>query len=71
MSVKFWKHFQSLFRCSRSVCGSVSLIESSLHVRNASGADGLPTKFVKVSPFMTRFITVLINKCFESSSVPV
>ena len=50
---------------------SVSLIVSSLHVQKASGADGIPTKFVKASPFMTRLITVLINKCIESSSVPV
>jgi len=49
----------------------VSLIVSSLHVWKASGADGLPTKFVKASPFMTRLITVLINKSIESSSVPV
>ena len=49
---------------------SVSLIVSSLHVRKATGADGLSTKFIKASPFMLRLITVLINKCIESSSVP-
>ena len=49
---------------------SVSSIVSSLHVQKASGADGLPTRFVKASPFMARLITVLINKCIESSSVP-
>ena len=46
------------------------MIVSSLHVWKASGADGLPTKFVKASPFMARLITVLINKCIGSSSVP-
>ena len=46
---------------------SVSLILSSLHAWKASGADGFPTKFVKVSPLMTKLITVLINKCIESS----
>ena len=122
---KFWKHFQSLSKRSRSVCEgqvtvtaddfndyflsipyktvanvvsvvppteymdklfgvdvptlkfipvdveSVSLIVSSLHVQKASGADGLPTRFIKASPFMIRLITVLINRCIESSSVPV
>ena len=37
---------------------SLSLIVSSLHGWKASGADGLPTKFDKASPFMT---TILIN----------
>jgi len=50
---------------------SVSLIVSSLLVWKVSGADGLPSKFVKASPFMTRLITVSIKKCIESSSVPV
>jgi len=45
---------------------SVSLIVSSSHVQKASRADGIPA-----SPFMTRLITVLINKCIESSSVPL
>ena len=49
---------------------SVSSIISSLHVQNASGADGLPTRFVRASPYMARLVTVLINKCIESSSVP-
>ena len=30
---------------------SISLIVCSLHVWKASGADGLPTKFVKTTPF--------------------
>ena len=49
---------------------SVSLIISSLHVQKASGADGLPTRFIRASPYMARLVTVLINKCIESSSVP-
>ena len=38
---------------------SVSLIISSLHVQKASGADGLPTRFVRASPYMARLVTVL------------
>ena len=49
---------------------SVSLIISSLHVQKASGADGLPTRFIRASPYMARLVTVLVNKCIESSSVP-
>ena len=44
---------------------SVSLIISSLHVQKASGADGLPTRFVRASPYMARLVTVLINRCIE------
>ena len=49
---------------------SVSSTICSLHVQKASGADGLPTWFVRASPYMARLVTVLINKCIESSSVP-
>ena len=40
---------------------SVSLIISSLHVQKASGADGLPTRFVRASPYMARLVTVFIK----------
>ena len=49
---------------------TVSLIISSLCVQKASGADGLPTQFIRTSPHMARLVTVLINKCINSSSVP-
>ena len=49
---------------------TVSLIISSLCVQKASGADGLPTRFIRASPNMARLVTVLINKCINSSSVP-
>ena len=49
---------------------SISLIMSSLHVHKASGADGIPTQFIRASPYMARLVTVLVNKCIESSSVP-
>ena len=49
---------------------TVSLIISSLCIKKASVADGLPTWFIRASPYMARLVTVLINKCINSSSVP-
>ena len=46
---------------------SVSTLISALHIQKASGADGLSARFIRASPCMTRPVTVLINKCIESS----
>ena len=35
---------------------SVSLIISSLHVQKPSGADGLPTRFIRASPYMASWL---------------
>jgi len=50
---------------------SVSALISALHVQKASGADGLSAQFIRASPCMARLVTVLINKCIESSLVPL
>ncbi|MCY3928858.1 MAG: hypothetical protein OXG81_11355 [Acidobacteria bacterium] len=121
---KFWRHFQSLSKHSKSICNSqfsatadafndyflsipyktvanvtstvpateymdklydratpslefvpvdvesVSSLISSLHIQKASGVDGLSARFIRASPYMVRLVTVLINKCIESSLVP-
>jgi len=48
----------------------LSSVVANLNVHKATGADGVSPRFVKVSPFMVRLITVSINRCVESSSVP-
>jgi len=50
---------------------SVSALISTLHIQKASGADGLSTRFIRASPYMARLVTVLINKCIESSLIPL
>ena len=50
---------------------SVSALVSALHIQKASGADGLSAQFIRASPCMARLVTVLINKCIESSLVPL
>ena len=50
--------------------GTVSSVVTNLNVHKATGADGVSARFVKASPFMVRVITVLINRCIESSTVP-
>ena len=49
---------------------AVSSVISALHIQKAFGADGLSARFIKASPCMARLVTVLINKCIESSLVP-
>ena len=49
---------------------SVSFLISSLRIQKASGVDGLSARFIRASPYMVRLVTVLINKCIESSLVP-
>ena len=49
---------------------AVSSFISALHIQKAFGADGLSARFIKASPCMARLVTVLINKCIESSLVP-
>ena len=50
---------------------SVSTLVSGLCIQKASGADGLSAQFIRASPCMARLVTVLINKCIESSIVPL
>jgi len=50
--------------------GMVSSVVTNLSVHKATGADGVSARFVKASPYMVRLITVLINRCIESSTVP-
>ena len=49
----------------------VSSLVSALHTEKASGTDGLSARFIKASPCMARLVTVLINKCVDSSIVPL
>jgi len=39
------------------------------NVCKATKVDGFSSVFVNASPFMIRLITVLINRCIESSTV--
>jgi len=55
---------------SRVDVETVSSLVANLDVHKATGADGFSLRFVRASPFMARLITVLINQCIESSSVP-
>ena len=48
---------------------AVSSFISALHIQKASGADGLSARFIRASPCVARLVTVLVNKCIESSSV--
>jgi len=50
---------------------SVSALISTLHIQKAPGADGLSARFIRASHCMARLVTVLINKCIESSLVPL
>jgi len=50
---------------------SVSALISALHIQKGSGADVLSAWFIRTSPCMARLVTVLINKCIESSLVPL
>jgi len=50
---------------------SVSALIFTLHIQKASGVDGPSARFIRASPCMTRLVTVLINKCIESSLVPL
>jgi len=47
----------------------LSLI-SSLDAHKTTGADSVSTQFIRASPYIARLVTVLINKCIESSLVP-
>ena len=48
----------------------VSSLVANLDVHKAAGTDGLPPRLFKASPYVVRLITILINKCIASSSVP-
>jgi len=48
----------------------VSLVVSSLDLHKATGSDGLSTRFIRISLYMVRLITVLLNKCIDSSLFP-
>ena len=48
----------------------VSSFISALHIQKASEADGFSAQFIRASSCMARLITVLMNECTESSSVP-
>jgi len=45
----------------------VSSLITSLDTRKATG---ISSQFIRTSPYMARLVTVLINKCIESSVVP-
>ena len=49
----------------------MSTLISALRIQKASGADGLSARFIRASPCMARLVTVSINKCIESSIVPL
>ena len=49
---------------------TVSSIIASLDTHKATGADGLPARFIRASPHMVRLITFLVNKCIASSLFP-
>ena len=48
----------------------VSSVVTSLDLRKTTGSDGLSARFIRASLYMVRLITVLLNKCIDSSSVP-
>ena len=54
-------------------CVNIELVLSlitSLDTHKTTGADGISSQFIRASPYMARLVTVLINKCIESSLVP-
>ena len=48
----------------------MSAVVSILDLHKATGSDGLSTRFIRISPYMVRLITVLLNKCIDSSLFP-
>ena len=60
----------SLYTCKCWYWSGVMFHISSLHVQKASGTDGLSALFIRASSCMARLVSVLINKCIESSLFP-